>query len=472
MTCPDNCTCYHDNSWTKNIAECSGAEFADLPDQLPMDATEIFLDGNNLGVLNSHTFIGRKNLRTLHLNNSRIDKIENQTFNGLKSLTVLHLENNNIQSLQGFEFSGLSHLRELYLDNNRITTIANNTFKALKSLEILFLHGNVIVDFPVWQLVANPYLVGVRLAENLWSCDCEFMHKFRGYLKVFRSKIYDAAEISCISNEALGSNVQMTAFEMTACQENMSAIAKNQVAEKPVNDYTPLMIATLASFAVIILLAMVIFAFRDSIRVWVHSKYGVRVFESLESKAEAGKLFDAYVSYSAADELFVRQVVCGELEAGASYRLCLHHRDLPGNTVLADTVIRASEAAHRTVVILSPNFLKTEWSRYDYRSGLLQAVNNGSKKVIFVLLGNVESGGAGSLDPNLRLLLKNNIVLGWGEARFWEKLRYSLPDLAQSPHSTAAPQTPASSVYSSYTTRPPHNFNKNLHGQVNAALHI
>ena len=472
MICPEGCSCFHDNSWSKNIIQCSSNQFTQLPETLPMDATEIFLDGNNLGVLNSHTFIGRKNLRTLHLNNSRIDKIENQTFNGLKSLTVLHLENNNIQSLQGFEFSGLSHLRELYLDNNRITTIANNTFKALKSLEILFLQGNVIVDFPVWQLVANPYLVGVRLAENLWSCDCEFMHKFRGYLKVFRSKIYDAAEISCISNEALGSNVQMTAFEMTACQENMSAIAKNQVAEKPVNDYTPLMIATLASFAVIILLAMVIFAFRDSIRVWVHSKYGVRVFESLESKAEAGKLFDAYVSYSAADELFVRQVVCGELEAGASYRLCLHHRDLPGNTVLADTVIRASEAAHRTVVILSPNFLKTEWSRYDYRSGLLQAVNNGSKKVIFVLLGNVESGGAGSLDPNLRLLLKNNIVLCWGEARFWEKLRYSLPDLAQSPHSTAAPQTPASSVYSSYTTRPPHNFNKNLHGQVNAALHI
>ena len=24
MTCPDNCTCYHDNSWSKNIAECSG----------------------------------------------------------------------------------------------------------------------------------------------------------------------------------------------------------------------------------------------------------------------------------------------------------------------------------------------------------------------------------------------------------------------------------------------------------------
>jgi len=463
MTCPDGCNCYHDNSWSKNIIQCSSNQFTQLPESLPMDATEIFLDGNNLNQLKSHTFIGRKNLRILHLNNSRIDKIENQTFNGLKSLTVLHLENNNIQSLQGFEFSGLSHLRELYLQNNRITSIANNTFKALKSLEILFLQGNVIVDFPVWQLVSNPYLVGIKLAENLWSCDCDYMQKFRGYLKVFSSKIFDAEEIKCISNEAVGPvSIQMLSFEMTACQEHSSAIANNQVGEKPVNDYTPLMIATLASFAIIILMAMIIFAFRNSIRVWVHSKYGVRMFESLESKAETGKLFDAYISYSAADDVFVRQVMSGELEVTHSYRLCLHHRDLPGTTVLADTVIRASEAAQRTVVILSPNYLKTEWSRYDYKSGLLQAINNGNKKVIFVLLGNIENN---QLDPNLRLLLKNNIVLQWGDSLFWEKMRYSLPDQQQE----AQPQV-AASVYSTY--RPPHQFNKNLHGQINAGLHM
>ena len=74
-------------------------------------------------------------------------------------------------------------------------------------------------------------------------------------------------------------------------------------------------------------------------------------------------------------------------------------RDLPGSTVLSDTVIRASEAAQRTIVIVSPNFLKTEWSRYDYKSGLLQAVNNGTKKVIFVILGNIDNS---LLEPNLR----------------------------------------------------------------------
>ena len=76
MTCPTNCTCYHDTTWTKNIAECSSNNFHDLPDQLPMDATEIFLDGNNIGELHSHTFIGRKNLKVLYLNNSLLTAVE------------------------------------------------------------------------------------------------------------------------------------------------------------------------------------------------------------------------------------------------------------------------------------------------------------------------------------------------------------------------------------------------------------
>ena len=60
--------------------------------------------------------------------------------------------------------------------------------------------------------------------------------------------------------------------------------------------------------------------------------------------------------------MFVRQVLAHDLEVGSKYRVCLHHRDLPNNTV-----VRAGEAAQRTIVVLSPNFLKTEWARYDFK---------------------------------------------------------------------------------------------------------
>jgi Leucine-rich repeat (LRR) protein len=106
MACPAGCSCYRDSTWTNNIVQCSGGNNTQLPVKIPMDATEIFLDGNNLGRLKSHTFIGRKNLRVLHLNHSNILVVDNNTFNGLPAMAVLHLEGNRLTKLEGDEFQG------------------------------------------------------------------------------------------------------------------------------------------------------------------------------------------------------------------------------------------------------------------------------------------------------------------------------------------------------------------------------
>lgn len=88
MTCPSGCSCYHDPTWSSNIVDCSASLMNDLPDGIPMDATQLYLDGNNLTELSSHAFIGRKNLRTLYLNGSRIQTLRNRTFHGLGALQV------------------------------------------------------------------------------------------------------------------------------------------------------------------------------------------------------------------------------------------------------------------------------------------------------------------------------------------------------------------------------------------------
>lgn len=47
MTCPNNCTCYHDQSWSTNIVECSTLEnrLTHIPENVPMDTTEVYIDG-------------------------------------------------------------------------------------------------------------------------------------------------------------------------------------------------------------------------------------------------------------------------------------------------------------------------------------------------------------------------------------------------------------------------------------------
>ena len=468
MTCPDNCTCYHDASWSKNIAECSSSDFHDLPDQLPMDATEVFLDGNVFPEVFSHTFIGRKNLKVLHLNNSGIHTVHNNSFNGLKSLTALHLQDNQIKSLKGYEFEGLPNLRELYLDGNLISYVHNATFKALKSLEVLTIDNNRILDFPVWQLALNPFLVSVKLAENLWSCDCAFASRFKSWLSVYGAKVSDADRISCVSNSV--ASVQQNELMMRNINElncdssssQSSAMSSDGVPRKfsLVDDHLPLLAATLASFAVVLLILLAAFVYRNTLRVWIHSKYGVRVFDksgsgsSGDSEAPAvpegagdGKLFDAFITYSPKDDVFAREIIANELEqCDEPYRTCLYHRDLPGNQFVADTICQATEVSRRTVLVLSDNFLKSEWSRYDYKSGLHQALRAGRKKLIVVVLGDLDSR---ELDPDLRLYMKNSVVIHWGEKLFWERLRFALPDVKSTGQSRAKSHSPNSTVVSS-----------------------
>jgi Leucine-rich repeat (LRR) protein len=163
MQCPEGCSCYHDNSWTNNVIQCSAGDFNDVPPLIPMDATTVYLDGNNMTELVNPGFIGRKRVHTIYLNNSLIQHVTNFSFEGLSSLRVLHLENNRIERLEGTEFGGLDRMKELYLQNNLLAYIAPDTFENLRSLAVLRLDGNLLVNFPVWELSKNSLLVSISL---------------------------------------------------------------------------------------------------------------------------------------------------------------------------------------------------------------------------------------------------------------------------------------------------------------------
>ncbi len=490
MTCPNNCTCYHDTTWTKNIAECTGAGFHDLPDQLPMDSTEIFLDGNNIGELHSHTFIGRKNLRVLYLNNSLISSVDNHTFNGLAALEQLHLEGNSITKMQGDEFHGLTLLRELYLHDNVIRTVNNATFRDLRSLEILSLHNNRLVDFPAWQFSLNPSLRKLSLSGNEWSCRCGFVKALKDWLLSqgrSRLQVMDASEVSCHDG---GLVISLSSANATSsCVETAKATTHVMIRDGEqsvvsggidntgvssggfMHDFLPIVLGVISVVVLAAVLVVLIFIYRDEMRIWLYSKYGVRFFHRVDGNGAGGayfddadKLFDAFVTYSAKDDAFVRQMLAPELEMAppemqlnrgiglhsSQYKLCLFYRDLPpvrgggngsdgyvGGGNAGDAIVQAAEASRRTILVLSEHFIKLEWSKFEFKSGLQQAFRTAamsrsgsrrrSKRLIVIALGDVAQRR--DLDPDLRLVLKSSVLLQWNDKKFWEKLRYALPDV-------------------------------------------
>jgi hypothetical protein len=77
-------------------------------------------------------------------------------------------------------------------------------------------------------------------------------------------------------------------------------------------------------------------------------------------------------------------------------------------------------------MVLSENFIKSEWCRFEFKSAHHQVLRDRRRRLILVLLGEVPQK---DLDPDIRLYLKTNTYLQWGDKLFWEKLRFALPDV-------------------------------------------
>ncbi|XP_050445697.1 toll-like receptor Tollo [Cataglyphis hispanica] len=421
MTCPDNCSCYHDHSWSSNVVDCSNAGYKRVPERLPMDATEIYLDGNELGDLGSHVFIGKRRLEVLYLNNSGIAAIHNRTFNGVEALRVLHLEDNALRELRGFEFDQLDHMSELYLDHNAIATVGNTTFKKMHNLKTLRLDSNRIVDFRPWE--ALPSIGGgtkVALEGNAWSCECGNAARLRAWLAEHRG---DPDKMYCRDG------VETLAQAMVRCGDPSTEAVSRGIQEIPLlgSNFVPLLAGALVAVIAICLFVALAFVFRQDVRLWAHARYGLRLGKmATPPDEERDRLYDGYIVYSERDEDFVSRFLAAELEQ-AGLALCLHWRDLPPARP-QEALPPAAAAARRIVVIFSPVFLANEWQHVEFRAALRTALENirpaSRKRRVLILLATETP----TRDPELQLLLQTCTVVVWGEKRFWEKFRFAMPD--------------------------------------------
>lgn len=484
MDCPERCTCFHDQSWTSNVIDCSRAEYENrFPPQIPMEATQIYLDGNDFEEIMSYALIGRRRLRVLYLNASNIAIIQNRTFFGLKELELLNMADNRLHTLHGYEFQGLVQLHELYLQNNRIDRINGDTFaRCCSKLKTLRLDNNRLLHLP--DLPHS--LSDLRLSQNPWQCNCQHFNHFKAF--IVREEVKDRYRIKCyiataapiegtISNAINIGNGTVMPIRIEPYDDGILVINTNasfvcSVAGEAVrvndsqnergsglsssssstsNDFQKptisimyqhlsLLVTTLLGFFILILLFLIVFIFRQELRAWFHSRFGIRLFYSNTTaidRHERDKLFDAFVSYSSKDEAFVIEHLAPVLENGVPpYKLCLHYRDFPVGAYIADTIVQAIDSSRRTIMILSKNFIKSEWCRFEFKSAHHQVLRDRRRRLIVILLGDLPQK---DLDPDIRLYLKTNTYLQWGDKLFWQRLRFALPDaeITQCPNNIA-----------------------------------
>ncbi|KAF2884862.1 hypothetical protein ILUMI_21339 [Ignelater luminosus] len=316
----------------------------------------------------------------------------------------VHLQKNQITT--GPEKNmGYENVTKLFLSQNKIKEISWIPPK----IELLELNNNSIsrINNKVLSMLNRTFDVNITLGNNPWKCDCSTMNLIDFILTSYLyNRHIDTYQITCADGKPLVNfNVDET------CQNQKVALL--------------FLLGYFLMILVMLWLGIVYYGYQLEIKVWLfmHNWCSWYVWEE---EVDKNKRYDAFVSYSYKDENFVKQELLPILEQGPQpYKLCVHIRDWIVGELISRQIIQSVHNSRRTLIVLSRNFLESEWGKMEFRTAHKQALQEGRTRIIVILYGDIDLWT--DLDDEFKMYVKANIYIEWGDPWFWDKLRYALP---------------------------------------------
>lgn len=347
----------------------------------------------------------RDDVLVMNCSNSGLTELHQiPTVDGANSVE-LHLENNKLTKLPTDILPQYRKVIRIYAKNNSITELLpENVPNDLISIDLSHNQLKSIHSAVVIKLQKSFNLRSLYLAGNPWLCDCNSVD----LIKYLRYHVGNATD-----------------FNRTECTDKVRLIDIDVVEICEPSKMIYVAIGGAVAGALFAIFTAIYFKFDVMIKVWLFA-HNYCLCLITENDLDRDKLHDAFISYSHQDEDFVRERLVPELESGDDpFTLCVHYRDwMPGEPVTTQ-ICESVENSRRTIIILSSHFVQSIWGRMELRVAHSKAMNEGRKRVIVVMYGDI--GDVNLLDPELKVYLKSNIYLKWGEEHFFDKLRMAMP---------------------------------------------
>ncbi|KAI4458544.1 toll-like receptor [Holotrichia oblita] len=311
------------------------------------------------------------------------------------SKLIIDLRNNSITNFTEKDSSYIN-ASELYLSNNQLNLVS----WLPPHLTELALNDNNLenLDYAAISTLNNSKtLREIALHNNPWKCD-----------SLFSFQIPFEDTLLCSDKKKIVGLVEA----------NLCGI-ENQVALIAIG-------ASFFMFLITICIALILYyRYEYSVKVWLYSK-PIFMWFVVEEELDKDKLYDAFLSYSHKDEEFVINELLPQLEHCRNpYKLCIHVRDWVVGEFITKQIMDSVDQSRRTIIILSPHFLKSEWATMEFRTAHTQAMKEGRNRLIVILYGDIDPNNVE--DEDLRAYLSTNTYVKWGDPWFWKKLRYVLP---------------------------------------------
>ncbi|NXE44769.1 TLR1 protein, partial [Casuarius casuarius] len=332
------------------------------------------------------------------------------------NIKILDLQNNQIASVPK-GIAELKSLRELNLASNRLTDLPGcSAFPALAALNI---EANSILT-PSADFLQSCQRVGeLQAGRNPFKCSCE-LRAFIRLEKQSGGKLsgWPEAYVCQYPEDLRGTQLKDFHLSELSCNTTLLLVTA--------------LLLTLVLVAVVAFLCIYFDALWYVRMIWQWTQTKRRAWHSYPKEQENILQFHAFISYSERDSLWVKNELIPNLEKGEGcVQLCQHERNfVPGKSIV-ENIINCIEKSYKSIFVLSPNFVQSEWCHYELYFAHHKLFSENSNSLILILLEPIPPYVIPARYHKLKALMAKRTYLEWPKERskhalFWANLRAAI----------------------------------------------
>ncbi|KAK1208117.1 TLR1 protein, partial [Pygoscelis papua] len=317
------------------------------------------------------------------------------------NIKKLNLQNNQITSVAK-GMAELKSLQELNLASNRLADLPGCS--GFMSLEFLNIEMNLILTPSADFFQSCPRVKELQAGYNPFKCSCE-LQDFIRLERQSGGKLFHWPE------------AYLKDFHLTelACNTTLLLVTA--------------LLLTLVLVAVVAFLCIYLDVPWYVQMTWQWTQTKRRAWHNHPEEQETVLQFHAFISYSERDSLWVKNELIPNLEKGEGcVQLCQHERNfIPGKSIV-ENIINCIEKSYKSIFVLSPNFVQSEWCHYELYFAHHKLFSENSNSLILILLEPIPQYIVPARYHKLKALMAKRTYLEWPKERskralFWANLR-------------------------------------------------
>ncbi|KAM6220873.1 toll-like receptor 6 [Rhynchocyon petersi] len=325
---------------------------------------------------------------------------------------VLNLQDNKIKSIPE-QIRKLEALQELNVAFNSLTDLPEcGTFS---SLSILLIDHNSLSNPSTGFFSSCQKIRSLQAGNNPFHCSCELREFIKSVGQLSSDEVKDwPASYQCAYPDS---------YEGTTLKDfHMPPLSCNTTLLIVTIGVTLLVLAvTVTSLCIYLDLPW----YLRMICQWTRTRHRARniPLEELQRNLQ----FHAFVSYSEHDSVWVKRELLPNLEK-EGIKICLHERNFLAGKSIIENIISCIEKSYKSIFVLSPNFVQSEWCHYELYFAHHKLFLKGSDNLILILLEPISQNSIPSKYHKLKALMAQRTYLEWPTEKgkrglFWANIR-------------------------------------------------